>query len=59
MLLLVLEKIYLLKKAAENLDLEVKSMGELLTDEECVVAPAIGTAIMMNEYLENECFKNI
>lgn len=34
-------------------------MGELLTDEECVVAPAIGTAIMMNEYLENECFKNI
>lgn len=54
-----LGKDILAKKAAESLNLEVKSMSELLTDEECVVAPAIGTAIMMNEYLENECLKNI
>ncbi|WP_458456724.1 hydantoinase/oxoprolinase family protein [Methanobrevibacter sp.] len=39
------------KKAAECLGLEVKSMGDILTDEECVVAPAVGTAVMMNKYL--------
>lgn len=39
------------KKAAELLGLEVKSMGDILTDEECVVAPAVGTAVMMNKYL--------
>lgn len=39
------------KKAAEFLGLEVKSMGDILTDEECVVAPAVGTAVMMNKYL--------
>lgn len=39
------------KPAAESLGLEVKSMGDILTDEECVVAPAVGTAIMMNKYL--------
>lgn len=39
------------KKAAEFLGLEVKSMGDILTDEECVVAPAVGTAVMMNRYL--------
>ncbi|MDO5823673.1 hydantoinase/oxoprolinase family protein [Methanobrevibacter sp.] len=39
------------KKAAEFLGLEVKSMGDFLTDEECVVAPAVGTAVMMNKYL--------
>ena len=38
-------------KAAESLGLEVKSMGDILTDEECVVAPAVGTAVMMNKYL--------
>lgn len=37
------------KKAAELLNLKVKSMDEILTDEQCVVAPAIGTAIMMNK----------
>ena len=37
--------------AAELLDLEVKSMGDILTDEECVVAPAVGTAVMMNKYM--------
>ncbi|MBQ6512781.1 hydantoinase/oxoprolinase family protein [Methanobrevibacter sp.] len=39
------------KPAAELLGLEVKSMGEILTDEECVVAPAVGTAVMMKKYL--------
>ena len=39
------------KKAAELLGLEVKSMADILTDEECVVAPAVGTAVMMNKYL--------
>ena len=39
------------KPAAELLGLEVKSMGEILTDEECVVAPAVGTAVMMEKYL--------
>ena len=39
------------KPAAELLGLKVKSMGDILTDEECVVAPAVGTAVMMNKYL--------
>ncbi len=39
------------KKAAELLGLKVKSMGDILTDEECVVAPAVGTAVMMEKYL--------
>ena len=38
------------KKAAELLGLEVRSMGDILSDEECVVAPAVGTAVMMNRY---------
>ena len=41
------------KPAAELLGLEVKSMGDILTDEECVVAPAVGTAIMMDKYLND------
>ena len=40
------------KPAAELLGLEVKSMGDILTDEECVVAPAVGTSVMMNKYLK-------
>lgn len=40
------------KKAAELLGLKVKSMADVLTDEECVVAPAVGTAVMMNKYLK-------
>ncbi|WP_458403028.1 hydantoinase/oxoprolinase family protein [Methanobrevibacter sp.] len=40
------------KPAAELLGLEVKSMGDVLTDEECVVAPAVGTAVMMEKYLK-------
>lgn len=39
------------KPAAELLGLNVKSMDEILTDEECVVAPAVGTAVMMQKYL--------
>ncbi len=39
------------RKAAELLGLEVKSMDTILTDDECVVAPAVGTAVMMNKYL--------
>ena len=40
------------KPAAELLGLEVKSMGDILTDDECTVAPAIGTAVMMGKYLD-------
>ncbi|WP_458454647.1 hydantoinase/oxoprolinase family protein [Methanobrevibacter sp.] len=40
------------KPAAESLGLNVKSMGDILTDDECTVAPAIGTAVMMNKYLD-------
>ena len=39
------------RPAAESLGLEVKSMGDVLTDDECTVAPAVGTAVMMNRYL--------
>lgn len=39
------------KKAAELLGLEVKSMDDILTDDECTVAPAVGTAVMMEKYL--------
>ena len=39
------------KPAAESLNLNVKSMGDILTDEECVVAPAVGTAVMMNRFI--------
>ena len=39
------------RPAAELLGLEVKSMDDILTDEECVVAPAVGTAVMMEKYL--------
>ena len=41
------------RPAAELLGLEVKSMGDILTDDECVVAPAVGTALMMNKYLDD------
>ena len=39
------------KPAAESLNLEVKNMGDVLTDEQCVVAPAVGTAVMMEKYI--------
>lgn len=40
-------------KSAEKLNLKVKSMNEFLTDEECVVAPAIGTVILVEKYMRN------
>ncbi|KZX14973.1 hydantoinase/oxoprolinase [Methanobrevibacter cuticularis] len=39
-------------KAAKQLNLNIKSMNDILTDEECVVAPAIGTAILLEKYLK-------
>ena len=47
-----LGKDILCAEAAKLLDLEVKSMGDYYSDDECTVAPAIGTAIMMKNYLE-------
>jgi hypothetical protein len=39
------------RPAAELLGLQVKSMGDILSDDECTVAPSIGTAVMMEKYL--------
>ena len=39
------------KPAGELLNLKVKSMDSILTDDECTVAPAVGTAVMMEKYL--------
>ncbi len=41
----------LASKAAEMAELDVMGMDEFLTGEECVVAPAVGTALMMADYL--------
>ena len=41
-------------KAAEVAGIESAGMDELLSKEECVVAPAIGTALMMEEFLKEE-----
>ena len=40
------------RNAAELLDIPVISMDTILTDEECVVAPAIGTAMMANKFFQ-------
>ncbi|MCL2116326.1 MAG: H4MPT-linked C1 transfer pathway protein [Methanobrevibacter sp.] len=48
-----LGKDILASSAARNLNLEVKSMNEFLTDEECIVAPAIGTAILVEKHLNS------
>lgn len=47
-----LGKDILCAEAAKSLGLEVKSMGDYYSDDECTVAPAIGTAIMMKNYLK-------
>lgn len=47
-----LGKDILCSEAASSLNLRVKPMDMLLSDEECVVAPAIGTAIMMEKFLD-------
>ena len=46
-----LGKDILCAEAAKLLNLEVQSMGDYYTDEECVVAPAIGTALMMKNFI--------
>ncbi len=48
-----LGKDILCSEAALSLNLRVKPMDMLLSDEECVVAPAIGTAMMMYNMLKN------
>jgi len=40
-------------KAAETWGLDVKTMDEILTREDCVVAPAVGTALLMEQYCRN------
>ncbi|MCQ2972276.1 MAG: H4MPT-linked C1 transfer pathway protein [archaeon] len=44
-----LGKNILCNEAAKLLGLKVKQMSEILTDEECILAPAIGTAMMMKK----------
>ncbi|HMK53310.1 MAG TPA: hydantoinase/oxoprolinase family protein [Methanobacteriaceae archaeon] len=44
------------KKAAQNIGLKVTCMDELLTREECTVAPAVGTALLMEEFLRSETY---
>jgi hypothetical protein len=39
-------------EAAKLLGLEVRTMEEILSKEDCVVAPAVGTAILMEKFLE-------
>lgn len=41
------------KKASELAKIPSVGMDQLLSKEECVVAPAVGTAILMREYLKN------
>jgi len=41
-------------KAAEFAKFDSVGMDELLTKEECVVAPAVGTALMMGEHLSKK-----
>ena len=41
------------RKAAELLDLEVKTMEEIMTADDCVVAPAVGTALLMEKFLKS------
>lgn len=48
-----LGKDILAKEAASLLNLRIESMNDILTDEECVVAPAIGTSIMVEKYLND------
>ncbi|WP_297979221.1 hydantoinase/oxoprolinase family protein [uncultured Methanobrevibacter sp.] len=46
-----LGKDILCAEAAKLLGLEVQSMGDFYSDDECTVAPAIGTALMMKDYM--------
>ena len=41
-------------KAADMSELDFTGMDEFLTPEECVVAPAVGTALMMDDYVRKD-----
>ena len=43
-------------KACEVAGLEYTGMDKILKKEDCVVAPAVGTAILMEQYLRNDSF---
>jgi probable H4MPT-linked C1 transfer pathway protein len=47
-----LGKDILCREAVKLLNLEVKSMSDILSNEECIVAPAIGTATLMEKFLK-------
>lgn len=48
------------KKASEIADIPAEGMDKILTPKECVVAPAVGTAILMEEFLSrNQKFREI
>jgi len=40
-------------KASSMADIPSVGMDQILSKEECVVAPAVGTAILMEEFLRN------
>lgn len=44
------------REAANLLGLKVTGMDELLTMEECIAAPAVGTALLMEEFLRSKIF---
>ncbi len=44
----------LASKAADMAELDFTGMDEFLTPEECVVAPAVGTALMMDDYIRKD-----
>ncbi|GAB4317849.1 MAG: hydantoinase/oxoprolinase family protein [Methanobacteriaceae archaeon] len=44
----------LAKKSAEYLNMDYVGMDSILTKEECVVAPAVGTALLMRDYLSSD-----
>jgi len=45
-------------KACELAGLEYTGMDKILKKEDCVVAPAVGTAILMEQYLRNNSYSN-
>ncbi|CDG64797.1 MAG: (((gamma-L-glutamylamino)ethyl phenoxymethyl)furan-2-yl)methanamine synthase [Methanobacterium sp.] len=42
------------RKAAELLGLPVRTMEDILTKEDCVVAPAVGTALLMHQFIQSD-----
>lgn len=42
------------ERACERAGLKSRGMDEIISAEDCVVAPAVGTAILMEEYLRSE-----